>query len=645
MLKTTYKKINIIFFITSFFLTSCVTNSKLLDNNWSFSSDKMLAVNAQKEGIYIEKNISSNYKNIQIHVEPLFYNKKTKEQIADTTSVYIKAQTDIDNYLYPFVKKGQNYQIYLTMTNKKTNKYISSKPINIIAVGGIGDCKISSSVTSKSYNSQNYEVTFNSLKLDIPVKYQALPITGYIYSNKTNIPHFHNDFILKDKKMNLKPIMAYIRNCNFYLDLTYSFNYNNTTFAQTLINNYSNFFTDTNSTIIVKNTKLPAVYIETQNNKDIASREKYQKVNIKFNNTSISAQIKGRGNSSWGRMPKHSYSIKFDKKASVLGFKEGKKWVLVSNYSDKTLIRNQYVSYIGQNIFNKMMWNPSFKQVDLYINNEYQGTYIFGEKIDVAKNKINIQLLDDIKKDINKDKTLDIYDGGFVVEMNRREDEFFNFRTTHDVSISLKEPDKCSVKLQKRVQKVIQQAENAIFSKNFDDPINGYAKYIDVDSFIDWYLINEFSKNVDSAWFSSIYIVYDPKDCKLHLGPLWDYDLGFGNINYNDCDNPYGFWIQKRGIWFNRLFKDPAFKEKVKKRWNDKKSVLLKSIDTQIDILFEEVLESSYYNFDVWPILGTFVWPNADGYENRLTIQSEIEYLKNWCKIRYNWMDNEIQKW
>lgn len=88
---------------------------------------------------------------------------------------------------------------------------------------------------------------------------------------------------------------------------------------------------------------------------------------------------------------------------------------------------------------------------------------------------------------------------------------------------------------------------------------------------------------------SSIYLFYDPKDGKLHFGPLWDYDLSFGNINYNDCDKTDGFYIQVRGVWFARLFTDPAFCKKVKDRWNQKKSAVYKSIETQINILYEIV--------------------------------------------------------
>lgn len=629
-------------------LFSCASNK--IENEsleqWLYSPDKMLSVKAQQNGILIQKSSSSKYKNIVIHVEKLIPSKKKNlPNSYDFSTVDIAANSIDNSYLYPFTKKNEIYCIYMTYQNKSNGKKYTSDEVFCKAIGGLGECTIKGSAVSKSYDSKNWLLKFSSFLQEIPVKIDNYTITGYVHSSNNSKPYYYNDFEIKNSSINLKPLMGQIRNSTFYLDLDYNFSYKGINFTQNFFNNKNTVFKDTNSVFKVSNTGLPSIYITTANNRAIDSREKYVNAEFQIENKKYSMKIKGRGNSSWGRMPKHSYTLKFDKKQTVLGMPENKSWVLVSNFSDKTLIRNQYTYYIGKEIFNRMMWNPSFKQVDLYINQIYQGTYLFGEKITISEKRVNIQDISKIKVDVNKDKYLNIEDGGFIVEMNRREDEAFNFRTTHDVSISLKDPDSVDKKTRQHVQKIIQNAENAMFSKNFKDPNYGYAAYIDVDSFVDWYIINEFNKNVDSAWFSSIYIVYDPKDGKIHLGPMWDYDLSFGNINYNDCDKTYGFYIRTRSVWYSQLFKDPAFKEKVKNRWNEKKSVLYKSIDEQIDILYKNVLESSYYNFEVWPILGTFVWPNANGYENRLSTKSEINYLKKWCKDRFDWMDKQIQTW
>lgn len=390
---------------------------------------------------------------------------------------------------------------------------------------------------------------------------------------------------------------------------------------------------------------LKSVYLSTINNREINSREKWIDADLKIENKNYKIQVKGRGNSSWGRMQKHSFSIKFSDSTKMLDMNKSKRWVLISNYSDKTLIRNQYAEYLGRNIFTNIGWTPTYRQVNLFLNNKYQGTYLLGEQIKLEKNRLKIQPINNIKEDINKDGKTDIKDGGFIFEINRREDEAYNFRTTHDVSISLKDPDEVGPKTQARIKSIIQTAEDALFSKNYKDPNKGYAKYFDVDSLVDWYIINEFSKNVDSAWYSSIYLYYDPSDEKIHFGALWDYDLGFGNVNYNDCFKTEKFYIMTRSVWFSRLFLDPAFKAKVRDRWNAKKGELKKSINSQIDKLASKVEDSAEYNFQVWPILGSYVWPNADGFEKRLTYKSEVEYMKDWCTKRYNWMDSVIAKW
>lgn len=606
-----------------FLVSGCASLPSDEEQDWVYSSDKVVEVLVQSDGLHLLKNISSSYTDIVFHVEKILP-KETDIYVVDVR--YTGSYSD-KGLLYPFVKKGQKYKIWASYKNKKSGKITESKSVEVIATGGLGEARICGKAESSSYDSKKWDLNLNHLEKTIPFKVTNEKITGNIYAKGTKDPYYFNDFQLSKNIISLKPVMGKIRGKEFSLQLKYSFVYDGITFEQEFVSKEDCVFSDSNTEYIVKNTGLPAVYLNTKSKKPVASREKYEEGTLTIGKQTYDLKVKGRGNSSWGQFPKHSYSLKLNKSSKILGLAKNKSWVLVSNYGDKTLVRNQYCYYLGQEVFNRMMWTPSFKQVDLFINEKYQGTYLLGEKIAVSKERVNIG------------------EGGFIVEMNRREDEYFNFRTTHDVSISLKEPDDADKKTQAKIKKIIQTAEDAMFSKNFKDPQKGYAAYIDVDSFVDWYIINEFAKNVDSAWFSSIYIVYDSKDGKLHLGPLWDYDLGFGNINYNDCDNPEGFYIQTRGVWFAQLFKDPAFRQKVKQRWMEKRSVLEKSIDVQIDKFVSGILESSYYNFETWPIFGEYVWPNADGYEDRLSIQSEITYLKNWCKRRFIWLDDQISKW
>lgn len=377
--------------------------------------------------------------------------------------------------------------------------------------------------------------------------------------------------------------------------------------------------------------------------------------------------IKGRGNSSWG-MPKKGYNLNFDDKTSLFGMPESKKWCFTANYSDKTLLRNKYASVLGNTIFN-IEWNPSMKSVDIIMNGEYIGNYLFTEKISIETTRINIQDIYDVEENLLKTKTnkitdsngdgkKDLYDGGFILEIDARYDANYYFTTTRGLPVILKEPDDISKYTGKHIQNIVQIAEDAVYSENFEDTENGWRKYIDESSLIDWYLVNELAKNVDAPFYLSDYFLFNSTDGKLHFGPNWDFDIGFGNANYtNDsttssCEEPEGWYIKNAQIssfpnWLIRIFEDSVFVENLKQRWNNKKLDILQTIQDNestetIQTLADENLLSAELNFQKWKILGIYVWPNSSGYENRNTYQSEIDYMKDWLTTRYAWMDSAI---
>ena len=170
-------------------------------------------------------------------------------------------------------------------------------------------------------------------------------------------------------------------------------------------------------------------------------------------------KIKGRGNSSWSHSNKKSYTIKLTNKSEILNMKEAKKWVLIGNYSDKSLLRNFFASRLGNELYNTT-WNPSFKSVNLIINGNYRGVYLFGECVQINKKRVKIN------------NTLEDNDnGGFIFEINHWADEFLNFKTSHNVEISLKDPDdEISAAKQEFVKEIIQNAENSLYSINYKNP-------------------------------------------------------------------------------------------------------------------------------------------------------------------------------
>ncbi len=408
-----------------------------------------------------------------------------------------------------------------------------------------------------------------------------------------------------------------------------------------------------------ENSGLPLLEINTVQGESITSKSEYVQASFKLTNPSDSTyseiqldeiSIKGRGNTSWSQ-PKKPYTLKLAEKTEVLGMPKSKKWVLIANYSDKSLLRNQFASILGNAIYTNMTWNPSFQPVELILNGNYEGTYLLGEQIKIEKNRVNIQNVADTAigkgDDLNGDGVIDEKDGGFIFEVNTtRMDEAYNYRTTRGIGMSLKDPDVEDFEgmensVESYMSGIIQTCEDVLYSENWLDSDIGYRNYLDTDSFIDWYLVNEIAKNNDACWFSSVYLYYDPKDGKIHMGPDWDFDIGFGNIDYGTCNNYENFYIMNSG-WHKRLFEDPEFVEQMKNRWNETKTSLFAAINTTIQKQADYLAKSAELNFTRWPILGSYVWPNPSGYSDRKTYQSEVDYLISWLNKRYTWLDSAI---
>ncbi|MEL7221934.1 MAG: CotH kinase family protein, partial [Bacteroidota bacterium] len=181
-------------------------------------------------------------------------------------------------------------------------------------------------------------------------------------------------------------------------------------------------------------------------------------------------------------------------------------------------------------------------------------------------------------------------------------------------------------------------AENVLLGNNFLDPEEGYPKYLDVASFVDFYLINEITRNNDAAFVTSVYLNYVPGGT-LKMGPIWDFDISMGNINYNGNEATEGFWMQNTA-WYTRLFQDPDFVALVKDRFNyfySQRDLLYESINTNATILSKP----QERNFTQWPILGEYVWPNHVFFS---TYEEEVDYLKTWLDERMEWLKVAIDE-
>jgi spore coat protein CotH len=381
--------------------------------------------------------------------------------------------------------------------------------------------------------------------------------------------------------------------------------------------------------------KIPTINIEINNFEEINSKDDYVKGTFEFNSRDYDFEdfvqpikIRGRGNSTWD-MPKKSYQFKLEEKHNLFNFPKDKKWLMLANYSDKTMLRNALAFELGY--LSKLDWTPNYHFAEVVINGKAKGLYQFTEKVETGD-----------------DNRVKIGDEGFLLEvdqLSRIDYDDISFWTEKKLLFVVKDPDLESGSSElKKIKSYVIQTENVLYSKEFDDPFNGYSKYIDVDSFVDWYLINEISKNNDAIFFSSVYMNY-VQGGKLKMGPIWDFDIAFGNINYNNNEKIDGFYV-KNAPWIERLFQDKSFVEKVKSRYNyfySNKNIII----DKLNYYSEQLAQARFNNENIWKILGKYVWPNNVTFNSSWSsspFKEEQNYLNSWISDRMDWLNVEIKK-
>jgi len=388
--------------------------------------------------------------------------------------------------------------------------------------------------------------------------------------------------------------------------------------------------------------EIPRIYITTDNHQAINSKSSYVPGKIRVEDPSCtfsdeavfeaSMDIRGRGNTTWG-MPKKPYKIKLNEKAKILGIHKDKEWVLLANYDDKTLLRNIVAMEISRRL--GFSWTPTMISVELWVNDSYQGVYTFTEHKKVSKHRVNIE---PATPENNSGEGLT---GGYYMEFeNESMNEPTWFKTTrYGVTLMLHEPEEPTAEQLDWLVNYVEAFENTLYALGHDDRgETNYYDYIDVDSFINYYILEELAKDPDANFRKSTFLTKE-KGKKLELYHVWDFDITFGNCNYwGDGFHPEDFLL-KGCVWYNRLFgKDRAWIEAVQKRWKEvypQLETIPQFIDEQVKLLDGAQVD----NFIKWPILGKYVWPNAVWYD---TYEEEITYLKDFYIDRLYWLDEQI---
>ena len=188
------------------------------------------------------------------------------------------------------------------------------------------------------------------------------------------------------------------------------------------------------------------------------------------------------------------------------------------------------------------------------------------------------------------------------------------------------------------VRDYVARAEQVLFSDAFTDPDHGWQAYMDMDSFADWYVINEIARNTDACLYTSCYM-HLARGGRLTMGPLWDFDVSFGNVDYVDGWKTDGLRVRE-AAWFARLFEDPAFRARVRERldyFHGRSDDLVRQLNQQAAYLRHAVRE----NDARWHTLYTYTWPNHDIWGS---YQNEVQSMKEWLTARLDWLTEELQE-
>lgn len=364
-------------------------------------------------------------------------------------------------------------------------------------------------------------------------------------------------------------------------------------------------------------------------------------LNTSSDKTIKNVKIKGFDNLAW-TLPKKNYEILLESAQEFLGLEQNTSFAFYANHSDKTLLRNYLAFKANRNIFKNIKWAPSYVYAHVIMNGEYIGFYLVAETVRIGKNRINILNLKDCKL------LTSAANYGFLLEVNDRKDKSFNFATKKGVNFSLVDPDGTSLSKEYKqyVEDWIQKCENALFASDFNSTSssNYLWNYFDINSFADWFIINEISKNCNAKFHLECYMYFDPSDKKMHMGPVGDSSIAFGNVNFVETELYYNWWLNQNE-WIKRMLSDKTFMKTIRTRWIATKSSVDNWASTQIQTKADALAPDAKLNFSKWPIFGKYVWPNASGFEKRTTYQSEVDHLKQWINNRISWMDSEIHSW
>lgn len=409
-------------------------------------------------------------------------------------------------------------------------------------------------------------------------------------------------------------------------------------FDQAMAEDYYVRLTEAKEKLRVRQGDIPRVYITTNSGNGWVGWG-YESCDIvivsaadeKYKITSSEAEISLRGNSTSGA-PKQPFNVRFEDKVSVLGMDKGRRWAFLANMYDKSLMRNYIAYYLGDKM--GLPYSSKCRYADVYIDGDYKGNYTIVEPVTDGSGRVDI--------DTTKFEYI------FEIDMNRNGCVYYINRPKVGQRFGVIRPETIAEDDKTVIKSFFDEMETALLTHDMDE----YSKYIDVESFVNFYIHSEITKSIDVYDFSTKYFL---KDGILYAGPIWDYDLSMGNVShtcaeekyYIYCNNPGygtgsgdtadGVWMDN--YWFHELLQDPEFKALVLERFAEVYPLLENLYEDNelgqnlIDWLLDNYGSSFLRNYEEagWDISVQY---SGLAKNEQLPYLEEVEWLRGWLKRR-----------
>lgn len=369
------------------------------------------------------------------------------------------------------------------------------------------------------------------------------------------------------------------------------------------------------------------------------------------------AGIEVRGQSSQG-FPMKSYDLELwnadstEKEVSLFGFPKESDYSLYAPYTDKTLMRN-FLAYTFTRELGR--WAARCRYVELVVDNDYKGIYVFMEKIKRDSSRVNIAKLG------RNENSGDALTGGYIISIDKGANGWQSsvppMQSTSGQRIQYNhvypQIDSITIPQRNYIKAYVDSFEQALGSVGFQNQQWGWRRFADESSFIDYLIVNELAKNIDGYRLSTyLYKNKQSRGGKLFAGPVWDYDLAFYNANYCRGSDTAGWAWEFNGtcpqdywqvpFWWNQFQSDTNFQANFHCRWKQLRATSLS--DLRINLLIDSVVnltqESRNRHFQRWPVIGQYIWPNMQPVP--VSYAGEIQQLKNWFAGRIAWIDRNL---